>query len=98
MEAHDEREIDESLSLNVAPKIIGVNNRNLKDFTVDTNNSLRLRNMIPKDVLFVSESGIASPEDAKKAYEMGADAVLVGEMLMRAADKKALIQEIKLIH
>ena len=52
--------------------------------------------MIPKDVLFVSESGIASPEDAKKAYEMGADAVLVGEMLMRAADKKALIQEIKL--
>ncbi len=95
VEAHDEREIDESLSLSLSPRIIGVNNRNLKDFTVDTNNSLRLRNMIPKDVLFVSESGIASPEDAKKAHEMGADAVLVGEMLMRASDKKALIQEIK---
>ena len=95
VEAHDEREIDTALSLNVTPKIIGVNNRNLKDFSVDTNNSLRLRNMIPKDVLFVSESGIATPSDAIRAYEMGADAVLVGEMLMRSDNKEALIQEMK---
>ena len=97
VEAHDEKEIDESLSLSVSPKILGVNNRNLKDFSVDTNNSLRLRNMIPKDVLFVSESGIQTPDDAKKAYEMGADAVLVGEMLMRSSDKKTLIHEMKTI-
>jgi indole-3-glycerol phosphate synthase len=97
VEAHDEREIDTALSLNVSPKIIGVNNRNLKDFSVDTNNSLRLRNMIPKDVLFVSESGIATPEDARKAYEMGADAVLVGEMLMRSSEKEKLIREMKAV-
>lgn len=95
VEAHDEKEVDAALSLSVAPKIIGVNNRNLKDFTVDTNNSLRLRDMIPKDVIFVSESGIANVNDAKRAYEMGADAVLIGEMLMRSADKEALIKEMK---
>ena len=95
VEAHDEKEIDGALSLSVAPKIIGVNNRNLKDFSVDTNNSLRLRNMIPKDVIFVSESGIATVEDAKRAYKMGADAVLIGEMLMRSVNKEALIKEMK---
>ena len=68
-------------------RIIGVNNRNLKDFTVDTENSRKLRNMIPKEVLFVSESGVKTPEDVQKLREIGADAVLIGETLMRAADK-----------
>ena len=97
VEAHDEREIDSALSLSVMPRIIGVNNRNLKDFSVDTNNSLKLRSMIPEDVIFVSESGIKTPDDAKRAYDMGADAVLIGEMLMRSSDKEALIKEMKAV-
>ena len=85
VEAHDEAEIAEALD--AGARIIGVNNRNLKDFTVDTENSRKLRNMIPKEVLFVSESGVKTPEDVRKLREIGADAVLIGETLMRAADK-----------
>ena len=85
VEAHDEEEIAKALE--AGARIIGVNNRNLKDFTVDTENSRKLRNMIPKEVLFVSESGVKTPEDVQKLREIGADAVLIGETLMRAADK-----------
>ena len=95
VETHDEREIDRALSLSHMPRIIGVNNRNLKDFYVDTNNSKRLRQIVPDNVLFVSESGISSIEDAQMAYENGADAVLIGEMLMKANDRKTLIREMK---
>ena len=93
VEAHDEAEIRTALSVNAS--IIGVNNRNLKDFSVDKENSLKLRKIIPNDVLFVSESGIESADDIKYVREMGADAVLVGETMMRAADKKAKLNELK---
>ena len=62
-----------------------------KDFTVDTENSRRLRERIPRDVRFVSESGVCGPEDVKRLAEIGADAVLVGEALMRATDKKQML-------
>jgi len=93
VEAHDEQEVE--MALHVGARIIGVNNRNLKDFTVDTNNSRRLREKIPADVLFVSESGIKSAADVRNLKELGADAVLVGETLMQAADKKEKLLELR---
>lgn len=92
-EAHDEAEV--STALSAGARIIGVNNRNLKDFTVDTDNSRRLRELIPADVLFVSESGVKDALDVKTLREIGADAVLIGETLMRAADKKAKLAELR---
>lgn len=89
VEAHDEREVQ--TALDAKARIIGVNNRNLKDFSVDTENSRRLRALIPDSVLFVSESGVRSAGDVQKLREIGANAVLVGETLMRAADKKAAL-------
>ena len=76
-------------------RILGVNNRNLKDFKVDINNSIRLRSMVPEDVIFVSESGIEKPEDVIALKENGTDAVLIGEMLMRSGDKSGLIRALK---
>ncbi|WP_029231416.1 indole-3-glycerol phosphate synthase TrpC [Butyrivibrio sp. VCB2006] len=93
VEAHDEKEIETALE--VSSRIIGVNNRNLKDFAVDTNNSKRLRSIVPKDVLFVSESGVSSVDDIRNIKEFGADAVLIGEYLMRSTDKKALLDQMK---
>lgn len=93
VEAHDEAEV--TMALNAGARIIGVNNRNLKDFSVDTKNSIRLREKIPSDVLFVSESGVKSAADVAKLRKLGADAVLVGETLMRAPDKKAKLKELK---
>ena len=93
VEAHDEDEV--KTAVNAGARIIGVNNRNLKDFSVDTENSRRLREMIPRDVLFVSESGVSGAEDVKKLRDIGADAVLVGEALMRAEDKRAKLLELR---
>ena len=93
VEAHDETEIQTALT--AGARIVGVNNRNLKDFTVDTSNSRRLRSLLPPDVLFVSESGVKSAEDVAALREIGADAVLIGETLMRAADRKAKLRELK---
>lgn len=93
VEVHDEGEIN--MALHAGARIIGVNNRNLKDFSVDTDNSRRLRAMIPQDVLFVSESGVGSAGDITKLREIGADAVLIGETLMRAPDKKAKLAELR---
>lgn len=93
VEAHDEAEV--KMAIEAGARIIGVNNRNLKDFTVDTNNSKRLRSIIPSDVVFVSESGVKTAEDVKELSDMGADAVLVGETLMRADDKKTKLKELK---
>lgn len=93
VEAHDEREVQTALSAEAY--IIGVNNRNLKDFSVNTDNSRRLRELIPRDVLFVSESGVNCAEDIAKLREIGADAVLIGETLMRAPDKKAKLRELR---
>ena len=92
VEAHDENEVKSALS--AGARIIGVNNRNLKDFSVDVNNSTRYRNMIPSDVIFVSESGIKTHEDIKVLLENKTDAVLIGETLMKADDKKAMLKEL----
>lgn len=93
VEVHDEAEV--RMALNAGARIVGVNNRNLKDFSVDTENSRRLRDLIPKDVLFVSESGVGSAQDIERLREIGVDAVLVGETLMRAADKKTKLAELR---
>jgi indole-3-glycerol phosphate synthase len=93
VEAHDEREVESAL--NAGARIVGVNNRNLKDFTVDVDNSRRVRSLVPDGVLFVSESGIKTPQDVKALADAGADAVLIGETLMRAPDKKAALAELK---
>jgi len=93
VEAHDAPEAEKALK--AGARIIGVNNRNLKDFTVDTGNSRRLREMVPEGVLFVSESGVKDAADVQAAREMGADAVLVGEALMRAADRRAKLAELR---
>lgn len=84
-EAHDEKEIQ--MALSVGAEIIGVNNRNLKDFSVDTGNAGNLRRFVPEDKIFVSESGIMGPDDVKSAKDSGANAVLVGEAFMRAENK-----------
>lgn len=93
VEAHDEREVERALK--AGARVLGVNNRNLKDFTVDTENSRRLRSLIPDDVLYVSESGVQTAEDIQLLREIGADAVLVGEALMRAPDKTAKLAELR---
>ena len=93
VEAHDEAEV--KMALNAGARLIGVNNRNLKDFSVDTDNSKRLRQLIPQDVLFVSESGVRNAKDIRKLREIGVDAVLIGEALMRASDKKAKLAELR---
>lgn len=93
VEAHDEHEITDAL--NAGAKIIGVNNRNLKDFSIDTENSAKLRKLIPKDILFVSESGVRNSEDVKKIRDCGADAVLIGETLMRAENKRAMLENLR---
>lgn len=90
VEAHDEKEVE--TALDIKARIIGVNNRNLKDFSVDTNNSTKLRKMIPDNVIFVSESGVKGPEDIAEIRKSGANAVLVGEALMRASDKTAALK------
>ncbi|MBR5943780.1 MAG: indole-3-glycerol phosphate synthase TrpC, partial [Lachnospiraceae bacterium] len=93
VETHNEDEV--AMALEAGARVIGVNNRNLKDFSVDTENSKRLRTLIPKDVVFVSESGVKDAEDIKILREIGADAVLVGEALMKAPDKKAKLNELR---
>lgn len=93
VETHDEGEVD--MALEAGARIIGVNNRNLRDFSVDTENSRRLREQIPAEVLFVSESGVRTAADAAALREIGADAVLVGEAMMRAMDKRAMLAELR---
>lgn len=92
VEAHDEEEVIRALKSGA--KIIGVNNRDLKTFQVDTGNSIRLRKLVPDNVIFVSESGIRTPEDIQKLYENQVDAVLIGETLMRSSDKRAMLVEL----
>ena len=90
VEAHDEYEVDRAL--NLGAEIVGVNNRDLRTFQVDMNNSIRLRKMAPDNVVFVSESGIRTSEDIRLLYENKVDAVLIGETLMRSPDKKAALE------
>ena len=93
VEIHDEKEA--LTAINAGARIIGVNNRNLKDFSVDTENSRRLRNLIPRDILFVSESGVKTADDVNALREIGADAVLVGETLMKAENKCEKLKELR---
>ena len=92
VEAHDEYEVDRAL--NLGAEIVGVNNRDLRTFQVDMNNSICLRKMAPDNVVFVSESGIRTPEDIRLLYENKVDAVLIGETLMRSPDKKAALESL----
>ncbi len=91
-EAHSEEELE--TALNAGADIIGVNNRNLKDFTVDINNCVNLRRLVPDDCVFVAESGIKTPQDIEVLKENKVDAVLIGETLMRAKDKSAALKEL----
>lgn len=93
VECRGEDEIKTAVS--VGARIIGVNNRDLRDFTVDFGKSARLRKLVPEDRIFVAESGIKTAEDVQRLREIGADAALVGETLMRAADKAAALRELR---
>jgi len=93
VETHDEKEVD--AALRAGARIIGVNNRNLKTFEVDISLSERLRKIVPPDIIFVSESGIKSPEDVSKLREIGANAVLIGEAIMRNPDKRSEILRLR---
>lgn len=93
VETHDETEME--MALGSGAGIIGVNNRNLKDFNVDVNNSVNLRKMAGDGVIFVAESGIKTREDIAVLEQNGVDAVLIGETLMKAADKKQMLDYLK---
>ncbi len=93
VETHDGDEIMRAMT--VGAEIIGVNNRNLNDFTVDIENSISLRRCVGEDVIFISESGIKTKEDVTRLKENNVDAVLIGETLMKSDDKKAMILELK---
>lgn len=92
VEAHDAGEVESALK--AGARIIGVNNRNLKDFSVDVNNSTKYRKMIPESVIFVSESGITLHKDIQVLTGNKTNAVLIGETLMRAKDKAAVLREL----
>ena len=92
VEAHNEQEISSAIS--AGARIIGVNNRDLKDFSVDVNNSTRYREMIPSDIIFVSESGIKTHEDIEVLIQNKTDAVLIGETLMKTQNKRQMLKEL----
>ena len=93
VEAHNEDEI--KTAINSGARIIGVNNRNLKDFTVDTKNSENLRKLVPKDIIFIAESGITNAQDIKNLKNNNVNGVLIGETLMKAQNKQQKLLELK---
>lgn len=93
VEAHNEAELE--AAVRVGARIIGVNNRDLKTFNVNMSNAAHLRDLVPRDRIFVSESGIKTAEDVEELRKFGANAVLIGETLMRASDKKAKLDELR---
>ena len=93
VEIHNESEAEQAVT--AGAKIIGINNRDLKTFTVDTGMSARLRKLIPSGIITVAESGIKSPDDVRALRDTGIDAVLAGESLMRAANRKQFLAELK---
>lgn len=93
VETHDADEIRSAVA--AGAKIIGVNNRNLKDFSVDFSNAARLRDLIPPEAVYVAESGVQSAQDVAALRSIGADAVLIGETLMRASDKARRLAELR---
>lgn len=93
VEAHTAEEVTRAVA--TGARIIGVNNRDLKTFRVDVENGLRLRELVPDGRVFVSESGIQTPADVARLRACGADAVLIGETLMRAPNKAAMLRDLR---
>lgn len=93
VECHDEKEVD--IAKDVGARIIGVNNRNLRNFSVDSTNCLRLRQQVGLDCLFVAESGVKTHADIQKLEQAQVDAVLIGETMMKAPDKRAMFERLK---
>lgn len=93
VEAHDEKEIESAIA--TGARMIGVNNRDLKTFTVDIHNSERLRKLVPEHIYFVAESGIKTHEDIKVLEDAKVNGVLIGETLMRSENKKQMLDELK---
>lgn len=93
VETHDEYEIERALRID--PRIIGVNNRNLNDFSIDITNTKKLEKYIPDDKVYVAESGIMNDEDVLFLKEAGVDAFLIGRAFMESADPKALARKWK---
>jgi len=92
VEVHDEAET--AAALEAGARAVGVNHRNLRDFSVDLGLTERLRKLVPNPVVLVAESGIHGPDDARRMREAGADAILVGELLMRSGDPAVQIREL----
>lgn len=93
VEAHDKTEVQSAVA--AGARMIGVNNRDLKTFTVDINNSIRLRSLVPDKVLFVAESGIRTAEDIQVLRHAGVNGVLIGETLMRSSDKADMLARLR---
>jgi len=93
VEVHDERELEKSLA--AGSQLIGINNRDLRDFTVDLNTTIRLRKEIPASIPVVSESGIKDREDMKMLQDNGITAALIGETLMRSGDGAAALRRLR---
>jgi len=93
VEVHDEQEM--AMAIAAKARIVGVNNRNLKDFTVDINNSLRLRELAPQEIAFIAESGITSRQDIETLLANKVNGVLIGETLMRSSDKREMLDKLR---
>ena len=93
VEVHNEEEMERALKLDA--EIIGVNNRNLKDFTVDIHNGIRLREKVPKEILFVAESGIKTRENIVELEKGFVNAVLIGETFKRSENKEQMLHQLK---
>lgn len=93
VEAHDEREIESALAAKA--RVIGVNNRNLQDFTMDISNSIRLRSLVPDNILFIAESGIKTAADIERLRQAKVNGVLIGETFMRSPNKRAMLAELR---
>lgn len=92
VEVHDEAEVE--TALRIAPKLMGVNNRNLHDFSIDLQTTARLRKNIPAEIALVAESGIHTADDVTRVRDMGVDAILVGEALVTVSDVGAKVREL----
>lgn len=93
VETHDDEEIRRALKTEA--KLIGINNRNLKDFTVDINNTIRLRSLVPENIKIISESGIQTIDDIKALREAKVNGVLIGEALMKSNNPQEMVKEIR---
>lgn len=93
VETHDKEEVESAVE--AGARILGVNNRNLKDFTVDIHNSMRLRSYAPESAIFVAESGIKTPEDIAELVAENVNGVLIGETLMRSTDKAGMLAKLR---